>query len=116
MRPRMIDRRTRSCATCLRLVVTAFARRARDPVPSRGSRTCRQPATGSQVSIVQGSLSSQLSGTPGSQVPVDALHVSLPLQTLPSSQTTAAPPHVPPRQTSPVVHALPSSHGFVLFT
>src|SRR5262245_17374278 len=115
MRPRMIDRRTRSCATCVRLVVTAFAHRARFPVHSSGSRTCRQPATGSQVSIVQGSLSSQLSGTPGSHVP-DGLHVSVPLQTLPSSQTTGVPLHVPARQTSPVVHALPSSHGFVLFT
>src|SRR5215475_3079729 len=116
MRPRMVDRRTLSCATCVRLVVTAFARSARFTVHSSGSKTCRHPATGSQVSVVQGLPSSQLSGTPGSHVPVDTLHVSVPLQTLPSSQTTGVPPQVPPRQTSPVVHGLPSSHGFVLFT
>src|SRR2546427_499501 len=48
-----------------------------------------QPVAGSQVSVVQMLLSSQTTGVPGWQVP---------------------PPHV-----SPVVHALPSSHAFVLF-
>src|SRR5262245_12207165 len=43
---------------------------------------CWQPATGSQVSVVHGLLSSQLSGVPAVQVP--AWHVSSPLHTLPS--------------------------------
>src|SRR5262249_18941489 len=48
--------------------------------------------------------------------PVAGLHESS-VQGLPSSQLGAAPPtHTPPLQVSLVVHALPSSHGPVLFT
>jgi hypothetical protein len=50
---------------------------------------CAQPVAGSQLSSVH---------------------------TFPSSQLGAAPPtHLPPEQASPVVQALPSSQGFVLF-
>src|SRR5215468_94231 len=43
---------------------------------------CSQPFTASQVSVVHGLLSLQLSGVPGAQVP--ASQVSAPLQTSPS--------------------------------
>ena len=43
---------------------------------------CLQPATGSQVSVVQGLLSLQVSDVPAVQAP--AWHVSTPLHTLPS--------------------------------
>src|SRR5262249_18891083 len=43
---------------------------------------CWHPDLGSQVSTVQGSPSSQLSGVPAAQTP--ARHVSTPLQMLPS--------------------------------
>jgi hypothetical protein len=47
--------------------------------------------------------------------PVAGLHESV-VHTSPSLQLGAAPPwHVPPPQTSFVVHALPSSQAFVLF-
>ena len=44
----------------------------------------RQPAFGSQVSVVQGLLSAQLTGVPGWQTP--ARQTSTPLQRLPSLQ------------------------------
>jgi len=50
--------------------------------PPFGTPVCRHPATASQVSVVQASLSLQLSGVPVVHVP--AWHVSRPLQTLPS--------------------------------
>src|SRR5215467_8943794 len=81
-----------------------------------------QPVTGSHVSSVQGLLSSQLSGVPGSQLPVAGLHCSRPSQTvpLPALHATAAgvsvPAQTPPAQTSFCVHALLSSHGFVFGT
>jgi hypothetical protein len=37
------------------------------------------------------------------------------VQALPSSQAIAVPPHAPPPQTSPDVHAFPSSQAIVLF-
>ena len=46
--------------------------------------------------------------------PEAGLHVSV-VQTLPSSQTTAVPPHMPPLQASRVVHTLPSLHGLASF-
>src|SRR2546425_623224 len=49
-----------------------------------GTAVCLQPATGSQVSVVHTSLSSQLSGVPAVQVP--ALQVSAPLHAFPSLQ------------------------------
>src|SRR5262245_4920892 len=56
----------------------------------------------------------------GAKVDVHGLPVAVGMQTsivhsFPSSQTTGTPPlHVPSLQTSPVVQALPSSHGLVL--
>jgi hypothetical protein len=99
-----------------------------------------QPVAGSHVSVVQGLLSSQATGAPGRQAP--PLHVSPVVHTLPSShgfvlsmwthpvaelqessvhglsslQAIAAPGwQVPPPHVSPVVQALPSSHGLELF-
>jgi hypothetical protein len=46
--------------------------------------TFRQPATGSQLSVVQTLLSLQLSGVPAVHTP--AWHVSVPLQRSPSGQ------------------------------
>src|SRR5438132_1466888 len=46
------------------------------------SAVCWHPATGSQVSVVHGLLSLQLSGVPAAQTP--AWHVSAPLHTFPS--------------------------------
>src|SRR5579885_396075 len=53
-------------------------------VPSAAGR-CWQPDVGSQRSSVQGFVSRQSSGTPGTQPPI-ALQVSRPLHTLPSEQ------------------------------
>ena len=75
-----------------------------------------QPSVVSQVSSVQGLPSSHTSAGPGWHVPSAGLQVSAPLHGSPSSQTTAAPTHAPAAQVSPVVHRLPSSHGFVLST
>src|SRR5262249_36817067 len=99
------------------------------------------PACGSQLSSVQGSLSLQLSFGPPTQLPPE--QVSLVVQALPSShgavlfacvqplaalqesvvhtllslQSGGGPPaQLPPAQWSPVVHALPSSQGSLLFT
>ena len=49
-----------------------------------------QPPTGSQLSVVQGLLSSQARGVPDWQ-PVCGLHVSRPLQTVPSPQESGVP-------------------------
>jgi hypothetical protein len=49
-----------------------------------GSVTLPQPSTGSQLSVVQALSSSQSSGVPPPQIPF--VHVSAPLQTLPSAQ------------------------------
>src|SRR5207249_1692803 len=102
-----------------------------------GSAACWQPAIESQVSVVQGLLSLQLSGVPVVHVP--ARQVSAPLHALPSGQavpsTTGAcwqprsvsqasvvhgllslqssgvlPPQTPPRQVSSLLQALPSLH------
>src|SRR5262245_41036350 len=51
-----------------------------------GIASKRHPVTGSHASTVHGSPSVQASGVPGAQRPVPVLHVSTPLQTLPSSQ------------------------------
>jgi hypothetical protein len=101
---------------------------------------CVQPVAGLQPSVVQTLPSSQLGAAPPTQVPpehvslvvqalpslhgavllvcvqpVIGLHASS-VQTLPSSQFGAAPPtQTPPAQVSPVVQALPSLHGAVLF-
>jgi hypothetical protein len=99
-----------------------------------------QPTAGSQASFVHGLSSLQPTGVPAWHEP--ASHASFTVQTLPSShgaelkwktqptaglqsslvqgllssQTTEAPAwHVPPLQVSPVVHALPSLQGSVLF-
>src|SRR5262249_61383727 len=50
--------------------------------PRSATIVCWHPDLGSQLSTVQGSLSSQLSGVPAVQTP--ARHVSTPLQMLPS--------------------------------
>src|SRR5262249_60993987 len=50
--------------------------------PRSATIVCWHPALGSQLSVVQGSPSSQLSGVPAVQTP--ARHVSTPLQMLPS--------------------------------
>jgi len=102
--------------------------------------TCVQPVAGLQASSVQTLASSQFGAVPPTQVPpeqaspvvqalpslqdavllvcvhpVTGLHESS-VQGLPSSQLGPAPPtQVPPEQASPVVHALPSSQGAVLF-
>jgi hypothetical protein len=99
-----------------------------------------QPDAGLQVSLVQALPSLQTTTVPPWHVP--PLQASPVVQALPSShaaelfvwaqpvaglhessvhgllslQLVAGPPwHVPPPQVSPVVHALPSSHGAVLF-
>jgi hypothetical protein len=101
--------------------------------------TCRQPVTGSQLSVVQTLPSLQLAAGPPLQVPPP--HVSFVVQAfpslqgfelfvcthplagshesvvhgLPSLQFGAGPPlQVPPPQVSPVVQAFPSLQGFVL--
>jgi hypothetical protein len=105
------------------------------------SFTYLQPVAATQLSSVQALLSLQTVGAPGWHVPppqtspvVQALpslqavvlfvktqpvagaHVSV-VQTLLSLHTVGAPGlQVPPPQTSPVVHALPSLHELVLFT
>jgi hypothetical protein len=102
---------------------------------------CVQPVAGLHESVVHTLPSSQLSGGPPTHAPpeqaspfvqalpslhglllfvfthpVPGLQVSV-VQTLASSQVSGGPPtHVPPEQTSPVVQALPSLHGLVLFT
>src|SRR6266446_9945030 len=73
---------------------------------------CLQPATGSQVSVVQGLLSLQVSAVPAVQAP--AWHVSTPLHTLPSlhevpSGTAVCLQPVAGSHVS-VVHAFASSH------
>src|SRR5438128_2193670 len=99
---------------------------------------CTQPETGSHESVVQTFPSSQASGGPPwhapsehmsrvvqefpsshpavlgvmTQSPVAGSQESS-VQTLPSSQCRDWPMHLPPPQTSPVVQALPSSHGAV---
>lgn len=101
--------------------------------------TCLQPLTASQESSVHTLPSSQLGGGPPAQCPPeqmslvvqaspslhglalftctqpeDGLHESS-VQTLLSSQFSGTPgTQLPPVQTSFVVHALPSLHGFVL--
>src|SRR2546421_714329 len=102
--------------------------------------TWPQPVAGSHESSVQGLLSSQLGPVPPTQAPPEQVspvvqafpssqgllllvnthpvagsHVSV-VQMLLSLQVGAGPPtHTPPEQVSPVVHALLSSHGAVLF-
>src|SRR5438067_710322 len=100
---------------------------------------CTHPTAGSQESVVQTFPSSQASGGPPWHAPFE--HVSRvvqafpsshaavlgvmtqspvagsqesSVQTLPSSQCRGWPMHLPPPQASPVVQALPSSHGAVL--
>jgi hypothetical protein len=74
-----------------------------------------------QLSAVHGLLSSQLSGVPATH-PVVGLHVSMPLQALPSLQLIAGPLQTPPVQMSPVppgpvpVHMLLSLHGVLFAT
>ena len=77
-----------------------------------GTTVCLQPATGSQVSVVQGLLSLQVSDVPAVQAP--AWHVSTPLHTLPSlhevpSGTAVCLQPVAGSHVS-VVHAFASSH------
>lgn len=100
---------------------------------------CAQPLAGLQVSVVQPLPSSQTGGGPPRQdppehvspvvhgfpsshglallvcvQPVAELHPSL-VQALPSLQLGGSPPvQAPPKQSSPVVHAFPSSHADVL--
>jgi hypothetical protein len=74
-----------------------------------------QPRAGSQVSVVQGLSSLQVSATPALQTP--SRHVSVPLQRLASAHEAPfgfdACAQTPPLQAS-VVHGLPSSvQGFV---
>lgn len=72
-----------------------------------------QPVAGLQVSVVHGLLSLQVIET--CVHPVAGLHESV-VQALLSLQLVAVPPwHVPPEQTSFLVHALPSLHEAVLF-
>src|SRR5207237_107180 len=102
-----------------------------------GSAVCRHPATGSQVSVVQGLLSLQLRGEPA--VAPRGWHVSTPLHASPSLhavpfgsaacrqpasgshvsavhgllslQLRAAPAvHIPDRHVSAPLHTLPSLH------
>ena len=100
-----------------------------------------QPVAGLQASVVQRLPSLQFSGGPPAQAPPAQVSlvvhmfpslqgaellawkqpVSEPqkssVQTFPSSQSGGGPPtHTPPEQKSGVVHALPSSHGLLLFT
>ncbi len=97
------------------------------------------PVAALQVSVVQGLLSSHVTGappqTPPEQMspvvqalpslhafalfvkthPVAGSQLSV-VQTLPSSQTIGVPgAHAPPEQASPVVHVFPSLQGLVLF-
>src|SRR5437762_3273007 len=95
----------------VRTTSTLLRRHSGSPV---GVKT--HPRIASHVSVVQVSPSSQTSGTPAWQAPLDGSHVSAPLHASPSSQATAVPPHSPPRQVSFVVQRLPSSHGLVLLT
>jgi len=101
--------------------------------------SCRQPADGSQESVVQGLPSLQLKDVPlhvplphvsdvvqalpsshGALLfawthPLAESHESV-VQGLPSSQIGGAPPvQLPPLHVSPVVQALPSLHGALLF-
>ena len=55
--------------------------------PRSATIVCWHPDLGSQLSTVQGSPSSQLSGVPAVQTP--ARHVSMPLQMLPSLHDTS---------------------------
>jgi hypothetical protein len=98
-----------------------------------------QPVAELHVSVVQTLPSSQTGGDPPTHAPAaqvslvvqafPSLHGSVlftcmqPLvglqessvQPLPSLQSSGGPPtHIPPEQTSPAVHAFPSSHGEVL--
>src|SRR5262245_18173978 len=104
-------------------------------------KTCWQPAGDGHESTVHGLPSSQLGVGPGTQLPPAqvsfSVQLSLSLQGaellvwvqpeavlqpssvhgLPSLQLGAGPPtQLPPAQASPVVHALPSLHGSLLFT
>ena len=65
--------------------------------------------------VVQALLSSQAAVLFVKTHPVAGAHVSV-VQTLPSLQTSVPAPawQLPPAQTSPVVHALPSLHEMVL--
>src|SRR5262245_17314494 len=71
------------------------------------------PCTGSQISVVHSSPSSQLSGVPATHAPEAGSQVSIPLQAFPSLQLVAtavgAPRHAPLTHSSPCVQALPSS-------
>src|SRR5439155_24612025 len=110
-------------------------------LPSSQARVfaaCTHPTAGSQESVVQTLPSSQASGGPPWHAPfahvsrvvhafpsshAAVLVVMTPspvagsqessVQTLPSSQCRDWPMHVPAPQASPVVEALPSSHGAV---
>jgi hypothetical protein len=78
-----------------------------------GAVLCPQPVVGSQVSVVQGFPSLQLSAVPAMQTP--ARHVSVPSQTFPLLQSvpsaTAVYWHPEPETQVSVVHGLLSLHG-----
>ena len=71
----------------------------------------RQPVNGTHVSVVHGSPSSHVGAGPVRHPPDAGSQLSVPLHGSPSSHETKTPVQVPFRQTSPTVHALPSSHA-----
>src|SRR5881397_2508642 len=79
---------------------------------------CTQPVAGSHESVVQTFPSSQPRAGPPVHRPFEQVSPvagsqESSVQTLPSSQCRDWPMHLPPPQASPVVQALPSSHGAV---
>jgi hypothetical protein len=73
------------------------------------------PVPGLHESVVHGLPSSHAADVSVCWQPEPGTHESA-VQAFPSSQFVAPPPvQLPPLQTSPVVHALPSSQGLLLF-
>ena len=120
---------------------TSFVVQTSPSLQGRSFAALLQPPAASQVSVVQGFLSSQGAGFPAVQTP--ALQRSSVVQALPSSQgavllvllqpplgshasvvqglasshgTALPPPQLPAAQVSPAVQALPSSQGLLVPT
>src|SRR6185369_272649 len=75
-------------------------------------KSWRQPKKKSQLSSVQGLLSSQIGAGAVWHWPVAGLQVSTPLQALPSLQTIGMPGwQLPATQASVPLHELPSLHS-----
>src|SRR5262245_2274365 len=76
-----------------------------------------QPVTSSQLSSVQGLLSSHASGVPGSHAPVAGLQASMPSHTVvfphAAAMAVGVPVQVPPAHASFSVQRFPSLHGSV---